>query len=142
MIKPHMFARGIAVNAARIAPAIRENKFFGSVKCIIVPHLFLSIYGEGLFKRFEKDLNICTYIDLLMTTKCITITSDAYKKLAVMKEGSDSFSDVINRLTKKNSLFDLVGLMSVNDAEELRRTVKLTREKIDRELSKKAERLQ
>ena len=56
-----------------------------------------------------------------MATKSLTITTDAYEKLAALKESGESFSEVINRLTAKHSLLDLVGTLTDKEAEELER---------------------
>ncbi|MBI3051196.1 antitoxin VapB family protein [Candidatus Woesearchaeota archaeon] len=73
-----------------------------------------------------------------MSTKCITITSEAYERLASLKGPNESFTDVVKRLTKSRSLFDLVGILSDDEAAELRRHVKDTRERMDREFNGKA----
>ncbi|HKZ63962.1 MAG TPA: antitoxin VapB family protein [Thermoplasmata archaeon] len=45
-----------------------------------------------------------------MAVKTITVTEDAYAALAALKRGSESFSDVIRRLTKTNrSLLEFAG---------------------------------
>ncbi len=59
-----------------------------------------------------------------MATKCVTITNEAYERLASFKEGKESFSDVINKLTKGHSLLDIVGILSHKEANELRSFVK------------------
>jgi predicted CopG family antitoxin len=65
---------------------------------------------------------------IVMATKCITITTGAYERLAGLKEGKDSFSDVINRLTAKGSLLDLVGLLSNKEANTLKTHIKELRD--------------
>ncbi len=59
-----------------------------------------------------------------MTTKSITITSEAYERLASCKEPRESFSDVVNKLTKRYSIRDLVGLLSNEEASELTKHIK------------------
>ena len=56
-----------------------------------------------------------------MGTKCITITEKAYTNLDAYKESKESFSDVINRLTAKRSLLELVGILSHKDADVLKK---------------------
>ena len=77
-----------------------------------------------------------------MTTKSITITSEAYEKLSAFKEHKDSFSDVINKITKKSSILELVGLLSKKEAEKLRESIKDTRERTRKEVEGIAKRLQ
>lgn len=56
-----------------------------------------------------------------MGTKTITITNEAYERLAVNKELHESFSEVIKKLTSNGSLLDLVGILTHKEAEELRK---------------------
>ena len=76
-----------------------------------------------------------------MATKTLTITEDAYDRLAVLKEGNESFSDVIRKLTKKKTLADLVGILNPADAEELKRNIEYDRKKIERDIDKSIKRL-
>ena len=71
-----------------------------------------------------------------MATKSITITSKAYEKLASFKEKNESFTDVINKLTKKNSIFDLIGVLSNKEAEEMKKNIAEGRKRIMERLDK------
>ena len=73
-----------------------------------------------------------------MTVKTLTITEDAYTRLAAEKENGESFSDVIRRITGKRSLLDLVGVLSDKEADELERAVRETRKEMDQRLAKTA----
>jgi len=77
-----------------------------------------------------------------MATKSITITNEAYERLAIYKEKSESFSDVINKLTKKSSILDLVGLLSDKEADDLKRSIKETRERMRKRIENTSRELQ
>ncbi len=71
-----------------------------------------------------------------MATKTLTITEDAYERLAALKEGNESFSDVIVKHFPKHSLSELIGILSHKEADELRKHIaerrKASRQRIDR----------
>ncbi len=54
-----------------------------------------------------------------MATKTLTITEDAYERLATAKEENESFSDVINRITGKVSLLSIAGILTEKEADKL-----------------------
>ena len=78
-----------------------------------------------------------------MATKSITITVEAYERLASLKESRESFSDVINRVApkKRPSLFGLVGILSNKESDEIRRNIADTRKRMDDEIEKRISRL-
>lgn len=76
-----------------------------------------------------------------MATKTITITTEAYERLAALKGEKDSFSDTINKLTKKTSLYDLVGILSKEGADELKKNIKKVREDVDKRVMEVASKL-
>lgn len=76
-----------------------------------------------------------------MATKTITITTEAYERLAALKGEKDSFSDTINKLTKKTSLFDLVGILSKEGADELKSNIKRLRKRMRSGMERVASRL-
>ena len=83
------------------------------------------------------------YIHLdCMATKCITVTEEAYNRLAARKEGNESFSDVINRITHKSSILDLVGLLSPKEAEEIEKNIKTMRKELDKEVEERVAQFQ
>jgi predicted CopG family antitoxin len=75
-----------------------------------------------------------------MATKCITITVDAYERLARLKGPKDSFSDVITNLTAKYSFLDLVGILSPQGADELESNIKDLRKRMNQEMEARARR--
>jgi predicted CopG family antitoxin len=76
-----------------------------------------------------------------MTTKTITITEDAYMRLASNKAENESFSEVITKLTKKHSILDLVGILKPIEADELRAAVKDVRTRMRKQMERTASRL-
>ena len=71
-----------------------------------------------------------------MATKTLTITEEAYEKLAAFKKGKESFSDVIHKLTSKYSMLDLVGLLSKEEANELAGNIKDIGKRLKKQLDK------
>ncbi len=77
-----------------------------------------------------------------MATKTITITEEAYERLAMKKEINDSFSDVINKITGRTSIFDLVGILSSKEADEMKTNIKELRKRARRQVEKTVSELQ
>ncbi len=77
----------------------------------------------------------------IMSTKCITITNDAYERLAISKEPGESFSEVIVKLTRHNSMLNLVGVLSNKEAVELSSNIKELRKRMRNRVDAMAERL-
>lgn len=55
-----------------------------------------------------------------MATKAISLTEGAYARLQALKREGESFSDVVDRLTGKFALLDLVGILDEASARRLR----------------------
>lgn len=76
------------------------------------------------------------YIHIHMSTKTISITTKAYLLLKAKKRRKESFSDVIVRSFPKHSIFDLVGVFSEKEADEIETNIKdlrkRSRERADR----------
>ncbi len=58
-----------------------------------------------------------------MGTKTISIKEEAYERLEKLKREGESFTDVINRLTRKRSLLDLADLVSKEEADSLEKAI-------------------
>lgn len=56
-----------------------------------------------------------------MATKTISITTEAYERLVALKRTNESFSEIINNLTRKHSLLDLVGVLTHAEATALKK---------------------
>ncbi len=77
-----------------------------------------------------------------MATKTISITTDAYERLASLKKHNESFSEIITTLTRKHSLLDLVGVLTAEEADTLRKSVAETRKRFRHSMEKTAVKLQ
>ncbi len=59
-----------------------------------------------------------------MATKCITITVEAYERLAAQKKEKESFSDIINRITPaRRSLLELAGILTHKEADDMKKYI-------------------
>ena len=76
-----------------------------------------------------------------MSTKTISITEDAYERLACKKSGSDSFSDVIMKLTGKASLMDIAGILTKEESKAMRKHIEERRKSMRSQMEKTSKRL-
>ncbi|MBI4140261.1 antitoxin VapB family protein [Candidatus Woesearchaeota archaeon] len=58
-----------------------------------------------------------------MAVKTITITEDAYASLKSKKTSSESFTDVILRITKRRPLSDFFGVLSKETGESMEKSI-------------------
>ncbi len=63
-----------------------------------------------------------------MGTKNISISEEAYQRLAALKQPNESFTQVINRLTKKRSILELAGTLTNQEAAEIQENIKKLRQ--------------
>jgi predicted CopG family antitoxin len=62
-----------------------------------------------------------------MAVKTISLSEEAYAKLEAERAEGESFESVIERLTRKRSLRDIVGFLKETDAAELERIIEALR---------------
>ena len=65
-----------------------------------------------------------------MAYKNISLSVEAYDTLKRQKKASESFSKEILRLAKKASVWDVMGILSESEADELETNVNASRAKI------------
>ena len=76
-----------------------------------------------------------------MATKNISITEDAYKRLAALRKTNESFSEIINRITDKNSLRDFIGIWSGEAGDRVKENIRRIREIRKKEEARRIEKL-
>jgi predicted CopG family antitoxin len=58
-----------------------------------------------------------------MGNKTISISDVAYSKLYKLKGKNESFTDVINRLTKRTDILDLAGVLSKSETKVMKSAI-------------------
>lgn len=76
-----------------------------------------------------------------MGARNISISDEAYAKLAALKGQGESFTDVINRIAGKRSILDLAGLLTVKEAAEVRSNIREARAKSHKRLEQTTRRM-
>jgi predicted CopG family antitoxin len=69
-----------------------------------------------------------------MATKTVTIKESAYEALNARKRKDESFSDVIERISKRRSLMDLMDVISEEEGEDIADEVEKVRSEMESEL--------
>ncbi len=64
-----------------------------------------------------------------MSERSISISEGVYARLEAEKGEGESFNDVLNRLTEKKSLLNIVGFLKAGEAEEMEKVIREMREK-------------
>ena len=71
---------------------------------------------------------------MCMGSRNISISEEAYQRLASLKRPNESFTQVINRLTQKRSILELAGTLSEEDAAEVIENINNLRKDIEESL--------
>ncbi len=77
-----------------------------------------------------------------MATKTLTITEDAYERLAKVKSKNESFSEVIVKHFPKHSLLEIAGILSHQEAEKIREHIAESRKRSRQRMLELTKRLQ
>jgi predicted CopG family antitoxin len=64
-----------------------------------------------------------------MATKNISITEEAYKRLANLRKGNESFSEIIIKVTKRGDWRRYFGILSEEKADILEKSISFGRKK-------------
>jgi len=76
-----------------------------------------------------------------MGTKNIAISDEAYQMLKALKRPSESFTDVIERMTRRSAVLELAGIVSKTEATGVEKRVKEIRRQSSQRILSKAEEL-
>ena len=76
-----------------------------------------------------------------MATKNIAISEEAYRRLRALKKPGESFTDVIERITRMRGVLDLAGALSASEAERALEIIRESREQSSRRLQRTIEKL-
>ncbi len=81
--------------------------------------------GIVTYRKAESvSRGLHTHIYTAMGARNISISDEAYARLASLKGPNESFTDVIKRLTGKRSILELTGVLTTKEAAELRSKVR------------------
>ncbi|MFW6436735.1 MAG: antitoxin VapB family protein [Halococcoides sp.] len=67
-------------------------------------------------------------------SKSIRLSEEAYERLAAHKGDDETFSEVVFRLAGERSLLDIAGILSDEEADDLRDAIEQRRERRQRDL--------
>ena len=76
-----------------------------------------------------------------MATKNISITEEAYRRLAALGEANESFSQIITRLTGRKSLMKFAGVLSDRSASKMEKRIGRNLKRFDKERASRRQRL-
>lgn len=76
-----------------------------------------------------------------MGTKNIAISDEAYQMLKALKKSGESFTDVIQRITRRGAVLELAGVLAKAEAISVEKRVKDIRKQSSERILRTAERL-
>lgn len=71
----------------------------------------------------------------------VRLTEDAYRRLKRRKQAGESFSDTVERIAGERSLLDLAGVLSDEEAQEMRDAIRERDDRSRGELDELADRM-
>ena len=81
--------------------------------------------GYFIYKKVYKYV----WVRMGMATKNISITIDAYKRLAMLRKHNESFSQIIMNITGKTNIMNFFGVLSEDSANRIEKSIKEDRNK-------------
>jgi len=95
-------------------------------------------------RAIENPNNVHTHTHtvIIVGTKNISISEEAYERLAALKKTNESFTEVVNRLTKKRSILELAGVLTKKEGEEINMEISGLRKKSSRRVNSTANRVE
>lgn len=76
-----------------------------------------------------------------MGTKNIAISDEAYERLKTLKKSGESFTDVIERITRTRDILELAGTLSRGEGHDMMRRVEEVRKESSYRVQKTIERI-
>lgn len=76
-----------------------------------------------------------------MATKNIAISEEAYQRLKAIKKPGESFTDLIERMTRSRGILELSGVLSKAEAVAVRERIREVREESSRRVLRAAKKL-
>jgi predicted CopG family antitoxin len=88
-------------------------------------------------QRMKSHRIFCTHIHTKQQigTNNIAITEEACARLASQETPSESYTDVVNRLTGKKSVLDLTGLLSKSEGKGMRAEIRKVRKQSQKRIA-------
>jgi len=71
-----------------------------------------------------------------MGTKNIAISEEAYQMLKALKKSGESFTEVIERITRRGSILELAGALSKKEVAAVEKHVREVRERSSRRIAR------
>lgn len=76
-----------------------------------------------------------------MGTKNIAISDEAYQRLKALKKPGESFTEVIERMTRSRGVLELAGTLSTGQAAQVKERIREIREDSSRRLQRTVEKV-